>query len=206
VKVLPDDPDVQFALAGLYDTAGAIDKARDYYGRLLKRDPKNVEALYGSAMAEIDAGDSQKALEYLNTALPITIQLENDQEKSTILYGLGVAYSQLNKAPDALRNFEQALEIQRRLNEKHGIAQTLNGMAQVQDVLGQSAQSLKSYQEALRLREELGDKAGIGGNLIDLANYYEARRGERPGTGHAQEVAADPARGRQSGFGSSVFE
>ena len=64
-KVLPDDPDVQFALAGLYDTAGSFDKARDYYGRLLKRDPKNVEAHYGLGQVEIDAGNSQKALEYL---------------------------------------------------------------------------------------------------------------------------------------------
>jgi tetratricopeptide (TPR) repeat protein len=174
-KVLPDDPDVQFALAGLYDTAGSFDKARDYYGKLLKRDPKNVEAHYGLGQVEIDAGNSQKALEYLNEALPITIQLDNDQEKSTILYGLGVAYSQLNKPQDALRNFEQALEIQKRLDEKHGIAQTLNGMGQIQDLLGKSQEALKSYQEALRLREELGDKVGIGGNLIDLANFYESR-------------------------------
>ena len=175
VKVLPDDPDVQFALAGLYDTAGSFDKARDYYGRLLKRDPKNVEAHYGLGQVEIDSGNSQKALEYLNAALPITIQMDNDQEKSTILYGLGVAYSQLNKPQEALRNFEQALEIQKRLEDQRGIAQTLNGMGQIQDLLGKSQEALKSYQEALKLREDLGDKAGIGVNLIDLANFYESR-------------------------------
>src|SRR6266576_1312653 len=48
-KVVPDDSDVQFALAALYNTAGSFDKARDYYSRLLARDPKYVEALYGIA-------------------------------------------------------------------------------------------------------------------------------------------------------------
>ena len=102
-KVLPEDPDVQFALAGLYNTAGSFDKAREYYKKLLSRDPKNVEGLYGLAGVELNAGDSQKALEYLNGALPTTIQLGNDLEKAMILYGLGVAYAQMNKLGDAVR-------------------------------------------------------------------------------------------------------
>ncbi|MGI8962480.1 MAG: tetratricopeptide repeat protein [Bryobacteraceae bacterium] len=174
-KLLPEDPDVQFALAGLYNTAGSFDKAREYYRKLLARDPKYVEATYGLAGVEINAGDAQKGLEYLNSALPTTIELGNDQEKSLILYGLGVAYSQLNKPQDALRNFEQALDTQKRLGDNHGIAQTLNGMGQVQDALGKSEEALNSFQEALRLREELGDKTGVGDTLIDLSNFYNVR-------------------------------
>src|SRR6266568_2983702 len=56
-KVLPDDSDVQSALAALYNTAGSFDKARDYYSRLLARDPKYVEALYGIAFVEINVGN-----------------------------------------------------------------------------------------------------------------------------------------------------
>src|SRR3989441_6901260 len=174
-KVLPNDSDVQSALAALYNTAGSFDKARDYYSRLLARDPKYVEALYGIAFVEINVGNSQAALEYLNRALPITIELGNEQQQSRILYELGLAYNQGNKPEEALRNCQQALALQRRLGEKHDIAQTLDAMAQVQDTLGQSAEALKSFQEALRLRREIGDKIGLGYTLLNFSNFYEAR-------------------------------
>ncbi|MCU1296133.1 MAG: Serine/threonine-protein kinase PknB [Acidobacteriaceae bacterium] len=174
-KALPEDSDVQFALAGLYTTLGSFDKARASYDELLARDPKYVEALYGRGGVEISAGNSQAALEYLNRAVSLTIELGNDQEQSRLLYALGVAYSQLSKPEEALRNYKNALEIQRRLGAKHDLAMTLNGMGQIQDALGESAEVLKSFQEALALRRELGDKAGIGDTLIDLSGFYEAR-------------------------------
>src|SRR5712692_1360783 len=40
IKVSPDDPDVQFNLAGLYEKTGAFDQALKYYSKLLERDPK----------------------------------------------------------------------------------------------------------------------------------------------------------------------
>jgi eukaryotic-like serine/threonine-protein kinase len=174
-KVVPDDADVQIALAGLYTTLGSFEKARAYYDKLLARDPKYIGALHGRAAVEISAGNSQAALEYLNRALSLTIELGNDQEQSSLLYALGVAYNQLNKPEEALRNYQNALEIQRRLGVKHDLAMTLNGMGQIQDSLEKSDDALKSFQEAMKIRRELGDKTGIGDTLLDLSNFYEAR-------------------------------
>src|SRR5204862_839074 len=70
-KLLPEDPDVQFALAGLYNTAGSFDKAGEYYKKLLSRDPNNVEGLYGLAGVEINCGDSLKDWVDLSGTLPI---------------------------------------------------------------------------------------------------------------------------------------
>ena len=173
--LLPEDADIQFALAGLYTTLGSFDKARAGYDKLLARDPKYVEALYGRGAVEISAGNSQASLDYLNRAVSLTIEAGNDQEQARLLYALGVAYSQLSKPEEALRNYQNAFEIQRRLDEKHDLAMTLNGIAQIQDETGKFADALKSFQEALRLRREMGDKAGIGDSLIDLAGFYEAR-------------------------------
>ena len=174
-SLLPEDADIQFALAGLYTTLGSFDKARAGYDKLLARDPKYVEALYGRGAVEISAGNSQASLDYLNRAVSLTIEAGNDQEQARLLYALGVAYSQLSKSEEALRNYQNAFEIQHRLDEKHDLAMTLNGIAQIQDTMGKFADALKSFQEALRLRRELGDKAGIGDSLIDLAGFYEAR-------------------------------
>ncbi len=174
-QIVPEDAEVQLALAGLYNAVGSFAKARESYGRLLARDQKDVEALSGVAGVEISAGNPQAAVEHLNRALPITIQLENDPQKSAVLYELGMAYAQMGKREEALRNYQQALEIQRRLGERSLVARTLNGMGQVQDALGRAKEALNSFQEALRLRQDLGDKTGLGDTLIDLSNYYEAR-------------------------------
>ena len=90
-KVLPEDSDVQLALAGLYQAAGASDKARECYGRLLSRDPKYVEALLGMCGVEVMAGNPQAGIDYLNRALALAIELGNDDEKSAILFAASTA-------------------------------------------------------------------------------------------------------------------
>ena len=174
-KFLPEDSDVRRELADLYNTVGSFDKARGEYDKVLARDPNYMDALYGRASVEISSGNSQNALDYLNRALSLSIQLGNAQEQSRLLYGLGVAYSTLSKPEEALRNYASALAIQRRLDAKRDIAMTLNGIGQIQDSLGKSAEASKSFQEALEIRRDLGNKRDVGDTLIDFANFYESR-------------------------------
>lgn len=174
-KVSPEDADVQFNLAGLYQAAGSYDRARDLYARLLSRDPKYVDALLGMGRVEIFGGNPQKGLEYLNRALPLAVELENDEEKAASLQLIGVAYKRLNKLDEALRNYQESLEIKRRLGDKRGMGLSLNEMAQVLNRLGKPEQALRSFQEALQLRREIGDKRGVGDTLIDLGGFYESR-------------------------------
>jgi serine/threonine protein kinase len=167
-----DDSDVEFNLASLYQSTGALDKAQNEYTKLLSRDPKHVDALIGMGRTEISAGNSQNALDYLNRALSLSIQLGNDGQRAASLHSLGVAYRELDKLDDALRSLQESLSIKRRLGDKRGIALTLNAMGQAQGRLGKSSEALKNYQEALQLREAVGDKKGTGDTLIDMGNFY----------------------------------
>ena len=174
-RISPNDSDVQFQLAELYRDAGAFDQARGHYAKLLARDPKFADALFGLGRTEIASGNPQGSLEPLNRALALSIQLENEERKATVLHAIGVAYKRLNKPYDALRNYQESLEIKRRLGQKREIAVTLAEMAQIQNVLGNSSVAEKSYQESLQLRREIGDKKGIGLTLMNLGNFYESR-------------------------------
>jgi len=174
-KVSPDDSQVQFILAGLYETTGAFDKAREHYTQVLKADPKDVEALLAMGRVEIRSGNPQGGLEYLNRALPLAIQLDNLEEKATILQAIGVAYGGLNQQDEALRKYQESLAIKRQIGDKRGTAASLNNIAQIQERLGDSEQALKSYQEALKLRREIGDKKGVGDTLMDLGGFYGDR-------------------------------
>jgi tetratricopeptide (TPR) repeat protein/predicted Ser/Thr protein kinase len=174
-KILPDDFDIQYALARACEESSIFDKGRAYYDKLLARDPKNVDVLLRIGWLEVKRNNSQGALDDLNRALTMAVQLGNDEEKAAILDAVGYAYQSLNKLEDALRNYQQALDIKRRLGGKGGIAETLDYMAQAQQLFGKPDDSLKSYNEALQLRRGIGDKMGTAGTLLNLGNYYESR-------------------------------
>jgi tetratricopeptide (TPR) repeat protein len=174
-KVSPDDPEVQFNLAGLYESSGSFDRAREYYRKVLARDPNYVDALFGAGRVEIRQRNPQASLEYLNRALTLAIQAENDEAKANVLNAIGVAYKRLNKADEALRYYQQSLEIKRGRNDKRGIALTLGEMASVYNSLGKPDEALTNYTEALRLHREIGNKTGIGTTLINLGTFYENR-------------------------------
>src|SRR5579864_616022 len=174
-KIVPDNYDVQYALARACEESSVFDKGRAYYGKLLARDPKNVDVLLRIGWLEVKRNNSQGALDDLNRALTIAVQLGNDEEKAAILDAVGYAYQSLNKLEDALRNYQQALDIKRRLGGKGGIAETLDYMAQAQVLFGKPNDALKSYNEALQLRREIGDKMGTAGTLLNLGNFYESQ-------------------------------
>ena len=171
-KVSPDDPDVQLNLAVLYEKTGALDQALKYYGQALERDPKNVDGLIGTGRVHIKSGNPRAALDDLNRALSLSIQLENDEERAAVLHATGMACKTMNRLDDALRNYQEALAIRRSLGQKRGIAASLNEIAQVDNRLGKSDEALKSFREALQLRREIGDRSGIGDTLLDLGVFY----------------------------------
>jgi serine/threonine protein kinase/tetratricopeptide (TPR) repeat protein len=174
-KALPEDAEVQFSLARLYRETGSLDKARDHCSKVLERDPKSVDALLAMGRIEIKSANPQSGLDYLNRALTLAVQLENEEGKATILHAIGVCYQLLNKQDEALRNYEQSLVLKRQIGDKRGMAVSLNAIAQIQELLGKPDLALKSYEEALRLEREIGDRTGIGESLINLGAFYHDR-------------------------------
>ena len=174
-QVSPDDADVQFTLASLYETTGDFDKAQEHYAKVLARDHKNAEALLAVGRVDIKSGNPQSSLEPLNQALSLAVQVDNQELKANILHAIGAAYKHMDRPQDALSNYQQSLEIKKKIGQKRGMAVSLNEIAQVQNRLGHGKEALAAFEEALRLRREIGDKKGIGDTLIDMGNLYEDR-------------------------------
>jgi len=174
-KASPEDSEVNFELAALYEASGAFDQARAHYKKVLEHDPKYVAALLASGRVEIKAGNAQGSLDFLNQALSLAIQLGQDEEKADVLHAIGAAYQGLDKPAEAQRYYQESLEIKRRIGQKRGIAVTLGRTAQVQEQLGNLDAALASYKEALQIQREIGDKKGTGLTLIDLGDFYSNR-------------------------------
>ena len=173
-KILPDDPDIQYTLARLYEEFGTLDKAGAYYQKLLASDKNNPDALLHMGWVEIRGNNPEGSIAHLNSALTLAVQLDNQEERASILDAFGNAYQFMNKREDALNSFQQALDIKRRLGDKGGIAETLNWMAGAQQDMGKADAALKSYEEAVSLRRDIGDKMGLGRSLTDLGLFKES--------------------------------
>jgi eukaryotic-like serine/threonine-protein kinase len=181
VDAQPEDLDVVFQLAQLYERTGALDQAREQYTRVVERDPKFIDGLLALGRTEIRRRNPQDALEPLNRALSLTIQMENEEARGNVLQALGIAYKRMDRSLDALRHYQESLEIKRRLGQKGGIAATLSEIAQIHNRLGRPDEALTGYNEALALRREIGDVRGAGNTLIDLGVFHQDR-------GHYEEA------------------
>jgi len=174
-RALPADSQIHFDLAGLYESKGKFDAARDHFVKALEGDPNYVDALWAVGRVEIKRKNPQASLVPLTRALSLAIELDNQEAKANILNAIGVAYKRLHKPEDALRYYRESLTIKRARGDTRGLAASLSEVAQVEAQLGQKAEALASYQEALKLRREIGDSQGVGNTLIDLGAFYQNR-------------------------------
>ena len=174
-KASPDNSDVQWALAGLYQDSGDLAKAREYYQKLLSSNPNNIAATLDLARIELKSGDPQGSFDSLNRAYSLAAQVDNQEQKAASLHLMAVAYRMLSKPQEVLRNEQQALAIWRQIGQKRGLAFSLNEMASAQASLGNNKDALSNFQEALQIRRDIGDKRGLGDTLIDLGNFSDDR-------------------------------
>ncbi len=174
-KSFPDNPDVLFALGSLYEDSGNLDKARSYYGKVLKGDEKNLDALLAMGRVEIKSGNPQQGLDPLDRAHRIALDLNNQEQQALILQATGIAYKLMNNPAEALRNYQDSMAINQKLGQKRGVAASLVEIAQVQLSLGKPAEALAAYKDALKIRQEIGAKKEAGDTLIDLGDFYMER-------------------------------
>jgi len=174
-KAAPENADVESSLAGLYEQTGDFAKASAYNQKILAANPKDIGATQAMGRLAIKSDNAQAALDPLNRALSLSVQLDNEEQKASTLHAMAVAYRMLDKPDDALRNDQEALAILRKLGQKRGIASSLNEIARTQAQLGNTKDAEANFEEALQIRREIGDKRGLGDTFIDLGNFYDDR-------------------------------
>ncbi len=174
-KLAPNDSQILFDLARLYETKGNLDRSRDTFQRVLDLDPKYAAAGIAIGQVEIRRRNFNEALKHLNPALSDAIQTGNEPARGAALHAMGVAYKRLSKSDDALRNLEQALKIRQGLGDRRGSAATLSEIGQVQTALQQTDAAVASYNQSLKIRQEINDRRGVGNTLIELGTIHEQR-------------------------------
>ena len=105
VQIKDDDIDLLFELAQLLTENKEIDHASEYYVKIVKKDPKNKEALRKLAAYREGIGDYQGQITYLEKLV------EADVNNVESLKDLGRAYEKSRMKQKALDTYQQALTI-----------------------------------------------------------------------------------------------
>jgi len=174
-KSSPDNLDVQYALGSLYQEEGDYEKARAHFQKVLDADPKNIKTLWSMGGVEVMSGNYPNALDFFNRGLSLSIEVDNQEQKSLILHALGVTYRLMNKPDEAIRNYQQSMEIDQRLGLKRSLAINNVEMGTVQSTIGKPDAALASYNQALQIQKEIGVRKEMGDTFIDLGGVYQDR-------------------------------
>jgi eukaryotic-like serine/threonine-protein kinase len=177
LQISPNNAQIQFEVARLYEQSGGLEKAAGHFAKAAELDPKHVESLTAVGRLAIKRGDPQASLQPLRNALTLADQLNNDEARATVLQAIGVAYKVLGRPNDALKQYEESLAIKRRIGQKAGMAISLQEIAQIHETLGRPKEAIKSYEEALTLQREIGDKSRMSVTLINFGGLLNESLG-----------------------------
>ncbi|HEX9723145.1 MAG TPA: tetratricopeptide repeat protein [Vicinamibacteria bacterium] len=176
-EVMPEDAEVQFRLAELYERKGEYDRAKELYSSVLERDPSYLSALLALGNVEIKRETPQDSFEPLNRALSLAMQRENEEAKGNVSFSLGLAYRDLGRRAEASQYFGEALEIQNRIGDKRGMAESLKELGKLDWTAGSVEEAQARYEQALELQREIGDRLGAARVLLTLGEIHD-RRGD----------------------------
>ncbi len=114
------------------------------------------------------SGKLQKALDYLNEALPIDQDTGNQVAQAITLNGLGRVYTDLGQEDKALALFNQALVLWRELGLQQGEASTLSAIGEAYNYQGRQEAALKRLNEALSIWHEIDNMGRMARRRRDL--------------------------------------
>jgi len=105
VQISDDDVDLLFELAALLESNKEVDHASEYYVKIVKKDPKNKEALRKLAAYRESIGDYQGQVNCLEKLIEV------DGNDLDALKNLGRAYEKTRATDKALELYQHYIEI-----------------------------------------------------------------------------------------------
>ncbi|HJZ13385.1 MAG TPA: tetratricopeptide repeat protein, partial [Acidobacteriota bacterium] len=199
----PNDPDVLFDLAMVFEEKGDLKNAVESLQKLVKLDPNHPQAFFYLGKDTILMGDAEKAItRYLLKALSIHTQLGDQRGEADVLNAMGVAYERLGRYDDAIRYYNDSIAVKEKIGNKKGVATSLNNIAKIQVFQGEYDKAQEVMKRALQIFEELEDVQGIAGamnmfgvihedrgNYAEALRYYKAALKNRKDLGNDQQTA-----------------
>jgi CHAT domain-containing protein len=164
-------------LAAVANELGNFKVAAQYFDELVaKLDrvalPKSrVLHLYNAGLADVNAGNVDRAIERVMLALEWNRELHEPLQDARLMHVLGHAYWRRGDLAQASAFFGEALRLRRTLNDPRGLIRSLRTAGDVAREAGRMKEALKLHREALELAVLDDMRLRV---LLDLSLDYAA--------------------------------
>ncbi len=132
------------------------DKAREYYNRILKQDPGNLEVKSKLAMTYVGTEDPMQGIKILREVL------QTDAQNESALYNLGILSIQSRQYDKAVKRFEELLAV----NPSHSAGQFYLGVALAN--AGDTDHALEAFKKARTLDNDPEFRATVDSYIKEL--------------------------------------
>lgn len=120
-------------------------------------------------------GDRKNSFLYLNKALKLMQEINDQQGISNSLNFLAFLHSSFGENDKALEFYNRSLELRKKTNDYKGMAEILNSIGLLYKSEGDIINSLNYYQKALQLSEKIDYKDEIASSLNSLARIFNSQ-------------------------------
>ena len=148
------DIDKAFNIAVQHHQNGQLNKAEEFYKRILKADPNQADALHLLGLIARQAGKNDIAVNLIGKAISINPQNE------IYYYNLGNALKDQGRSDKAITCYGKALEI------KPDYAESYNNMGVLLKDQGRSDEAITCYRKALQLKPDDAQAHNNMGNVL----------------------------------------
>ena len=162
--MLIDQKTAQLFQKGLtFHKQGQLTDAKLIYESVLKKDPRNLDALNFLGVLALQVGDFHIAIKIITQAIDI-------EPNSAILFNnLGIAQKSLKHFDKAIINFDKAIHIKPDYAEAH------SNLGNALQDLQRSEEALISYEKAIHIKPDYAEALFNSGNALqDLQRLEEA--------------------------------
>ena len=139
------------------------------------KDPYAESAhLHKLALAYLDRGEVDRAIEYLHPAVAINREIKRPEYEAADLGALGLAYAALGQHDKAIEFYQQALAIYRLIDARWGEGIYLSNLGDSYTAIGQPRLAIELHEQALKINREVQDRRSEGYALGNLGKAYAA--------------------------------
>ena len=115
-----------------------------------------------------------KAQEYYNKALAITLEIGDRKGEATVYGNLGTVFQSLDNYNKAQEYCERALAIRLEIGDRKGEATDYGNIGTVFQSIGNYAQAQEYHEKALAIRLEIGDRKGEAADYGNLGTVFKS--------------------------------
>ncbi len=166
-------------LGDAYHYDGDFRSAMVYHKRLLdgtqpSDKKRRANLLVRVANDFIGLGDFTKAIEILNEAKRIYIDIGYADLGSTWYNSIGVAYVSSCNFDEAIKSFKKALEIDREIADTKSESKSYNNLGNAYEGAGNFKEAIACHKKSLEIKRSVNDKAGEAKALANIGNVYHS--------------------------------